>query len=118
MSAVDGIITNITSSEMELKLDDGSGLLSMFLRENAAFHLNGLPASKQKVLKVGNLVTVFRQRPQIVEALNIGQPTPGLDGKKYQLSNGQKEAVSYAIIDYDHEGNRRVLRDGFNPYFG
>jgi hypothetical protein len=114
MQALDGRITAFDGQQLTVQLDGGDSVVTIPVQDEAQFRLNGQAASVDVAVQIGRLVTIFRQRPQVIEAIATGQPTPGFSPLSRRLVETQP---NYAIIDYDHEGNRRVLRDGYNPYF-
>ena len=112
IKAIDGKISEINSKSVTIISDFNGETHSFPIESNAQFKLNGQHINNSSVIQPGMKVTIFQQRPQVIEAMTAGQPTPG-----YGVTKSAGEERQYAIIDYDHEGNRRVLRDGYNPYF-
>jgi hypothetical protein len=112
MAAVDGVIESLDDGQLTLHSAGSEERQVIPIQEAAEFMLDGQPTAAQQALQVGRQVIIFHQRPQVVEALDVGQPTPG-----YGITRSGGTERQYAIIDYDHEGRRRVLRDGYNPYF-
>ena len=112
MNTVDGVITTVHDDQFIINPDGGGDPVSITLADNARFQLDGQPSQAEQVIEVGRAVTIFNERKQIIEAINAYQPTPGFT--KARSDPGDR---GYAIIEYDHEGNRRVLQDGYNPFF-
>lgn len=111
MDALDGRIESIEGSRVQVRLDGTHEIVTVTLNAEALIQLNGLEVAASEALVVGRAITVFNQRPQVIDAWSIGQPTPGYDPPH------RKTGIQYAIIEYTPEGERRVLQDGYNPYF-
>lgn len=110
MGALDGRIESVAGDRITVNVDGIDEKVEIAIAADATFQLDGRRVPRQAAVREGLAVTVFRERPMVVDGwTSVGQPAPG-------YAESGKDAA-YAIIEYGPDGVRRVLKDGFNPYF-
>ncbi|GEM_PF-6948440 len=110
--AWNGKIESVSTHKISVKHDLSGDVKILQVLPDGRVLLDGLP-SQVNLLKPGMNVTIFESRPQILEGMtNCGQSMTFMAGSRKE---GNQQP--YMIVEYGLDRNRRVIREGYGPFW-